>query len=218
MEIPAAFPPRLGIGGSATALRITARKIWRRELPELDDELAAALGAQDVAALRERVRASLQREADRRAEAELDDRILEAVLARVEFELPEDLIQVQLDELALSAQLQAQQHGLSEEEALLEAGKARTSADPVVRQRVKARFLLEALAEREGLSVSEEELARRVTEMALQAGRKPEAYLRELQERGLLGRLRVAMRLEKARAYLREKAEVVDVAAARAGS
>jgi trigger factor len=216
IDIPCAIPEQLGVEGENQSLQVTVKQVRTIAVPDLDDGFAASFGCETLDELREQVSSGLTRERERRAEDETNDAVLDAALGRVEFELPEDLIQEELDDMALRAQLQAKYRGASEEDALLEAGKIRTASRDEVAKRLKAMFLLDKLAREKRLFVTEEEIAQRIAGMAMQANKDPQQYTDELVKSGGISRLRHVMRMDKARDYLRAKAEVEEAEAAAA--
>ncbi len=214
LEIPTSFPEQLGIEGEQPLLRVHIKAIRTIETPALDAAFAKDVGFSSVEELRDELRKGMVRQREQRAEQEVTEAVIDAVLERVDFELPEDLVEEELDELARRAQLDAQLKGMSEEQAQLEAGKVRTASRDEVRKRLKATFLLEKVAKEKRLFATEDEVARRVVEMAQRGGRDPEQFYNELVRTGAMSRLRYVIRLDKAREYLRAKAEMEQEAAA----
>ena len=150
--------------GETGRLVVTVVDVRRRELPSLDDAFArTAAGAASVAELRARLRQQLERHAATRAQEAYEDRVLSAVLERARIELPVSMVEHEVDHLVEDLQESLQQRGLTLERYLAATGQGlealRAELRPRAERRLKVRLLLDAVAEREGLAPTEEEIA-----------------------------------------------------------
>jgi trigger factor len=181
-------PPRL------TSFRVTVHELARKEVPPLDDEFAKDHGeCATLVELREKIRHSLHQAVERQADSQMEEELMTHVLERNPFAVPPSLVRDQ------------------EQRILLEAGLLRPGDDPAarkatlpeqLREEFEARacrqlqtvLLLDALAKQLGHAVSEEELQRRIAEVAATSGverqQQVEAfYAREENRRALERRL-----------------------------
>jgi trigger factor len=167
------------------AVQVHVLDVRRKELPALDDGFARLVSREPtLEALRARLRDRL---AGERAEAEardLRDRVVEAVLARVTIDLPESLVAREVEHRLEDLDRRLQARGLSRETYLRSQDKdeAQLRADlrPAAERRVRVRLLLDAVAEREGLAVSDDEVAQAVESLAQESGdtvQKMQAWL-----------------------------------------
>jgi trigger factor len=178
---------RVGDAGEVTVHIVDVR---RKDLPALDDAFARTVSDQPtLEALREGLRRRLVQERAERDARETRERVLDAVLARTQVDLPESLVQHEIDHMLEELDSRLRSRGLSlesylktrapgtgaapeggeppagaGEEAALQALRAETR--PAAERRVRARLLLEAVAEREALAVGEEEMAAEVENLA----------------------------------------------------
>lgn len=156
-------------GAGDVALRII--DVRRKELPPLDDALAQAVSNQPtLAALRESLRTRLRQERAVEEARELRDRVLDAVLDKTVIDLPESLVQHEVEHVMEDLQSRLRSRGLTLESYLSGSGKdeaaLRTELRAGAERRVRTRLLLDAVAEREALAVSEEEMTAEVQKLA----------------------------------------------------
>ncbi|MDQ6658084.1 MAG: trigger factor, partial [Actinomycetota bacterium] len=196
---------------------VTVNSVKVRELPELDDDFAQLASEFDTidemrADLADRVR----RVKNMSQGAEARDKVLEALLAMTEIPVPESIV---------TAEVQARAHDAvhsfdHNEEALTEhiesEGKTREEFDAELRssaeEAVKTQLLLDAMAEAEGVGVSQEEFTQRVIYNAQRFGLAPDEYFSRLQQADQLGSVFADVRRGKALASAVGKATITDTA------
>jgi len=206
------FPIDAARGKDATVvLKILEAKVV--EMPALDDAFAKDAGFDGLQELKDEVRNRLLRQRDEEADVEAEEKAVELILDRVEFTLPADVVEQELDELALRAQMQARYKGASEQDAAAEAGKVRTGSRAEVERRLKGVFLLDKIAKENKIFATEDEVQQAIAAMAQRYGRPVDEVEAELDKQGGVTRLRFDIRLDKSRKWLRTKVEVVEKAA-----
>jgi trigger factor len=150
--------------GEAGRLVATVVDVRRRELPPLDDAFARSLGdVSSVEELRAKVRERLAADAEARANEEYEEKVLEAVLDGAALELPVSLVEHEVEHLIADLAESLQRRGYTLERYLESAGKDLTALReefrPRAQRRLRARLVLDAIARREGLAPSQEEIA-----------------------------------------------------------
>ncbi|MCG0239637.1 MAG: trigger factor [Firmicutes bacterium] len=165
-EIQVTFPedyPVEHLRGKAASFKVKVRDVKRKELPALDDAFAASVSRfQTLQELRADIQNKLREVAERQAEENFRNQVVEAVTAEAEVEVPEVLthrrIHTLIDEFA---------HSLSHQGMTLEAYLQATGKDletlhkefeEPARKQVKTELVLEAVAKQEGLEVTEAEI------------------------------------------------------------
>ncbi len=201
--------------GSAAEVTVTVRSVRTKNLPDLDDDFAqSASEFNTVGELRSNTRK--QMEAMRRAGqvGQARDRAIEALLEQIDMPLPQPVIDHEvahrhesltedLDRAGLTMELFLQSRDLTP------ADLDKEIADDV-RRSVKARFILDKLAETEELDISQEDLAQYVTQLAYQQGTSPDALASQLAESGQLGAMAADVLRSKAADLLAERVQVFD--------
>ena len=215
---PATFQTELTFGeyaGKQADVTATVRSVRVKQVPELDDDFAQTASEFDtIDELRADVRTRLERIRHLEQEVQARDKTLEAVLERVEVPLPEGIVaeEVEWRQQAFAAQLQ--QAGLTKEQYLEMEGRTTAEFDAEIdqsaRQAVKAQFVLDTVADKEDVQVSEGELGEQLVRRAARAGVAPEDYARRLVDSGGVGTLLAEVRRGKALAHVLESAKVTD--------
>lgn len=210
VEIEVELPKSLGIEGTKTGLRLFVKDIKEIVLPALDDAFAKEAGFDSLKEMKEEVRSRILRAKDEAANAEVEQKIIDALLAKVSFDLPDDIVEQELDEVALRTKLRSQYQGKSEEDAAADAGAVRSASRDEVVRRLKGIFLLDKIARDQKIFATEEDVRQAVARMAERYGRSPEEVAAELESSGSMARLRYDLRMDKAKKWLRSKVEVVE--------
>jgi len=166
VEFDLAFPadyPDEDLAGQVAHFAVELKELREKVLPELDDEFARSMGQfEDLAALRAEIRARLERNALDRARHEFADRIIEYAVANATLELPDVLVDQEVEVMHDEFRSSLARQGISEQAWLKVTGK--TEADlhaefrPRAEHRVKVLLVLSKIAEAEGVGVSDEEL------------------------------------------------------------
>ncbi|MEJ2215651.1 MAG: trigger factor [Gemmatimonadota bacterium] len=152
-------------------VRIRLLSIKRPDLPELNDDFAHEVGDfEDMAALRDRIRADLVKEADADADREIRRQLMDQVLEANPFEAPDSMVNEYLNQLIRPREG-------AEEEVIAEA---RASARPAAERAIKRLLVIERIAELESLHATQEEVDARINELAERVGRKPAEVRRQL--------------------------------------
>jgi trigger factor len=208
-ELPQRYPAAAARGKPGT-VTITVKELKELKLPPLDDAFAKDAGFETLKELKDEVRQRLLRQKDQDADLDAEERAVEMALDRVDFAVPADVVDQELDELALRAQMSARYRGMSEQEAAAEAGKVRSGSRADVERRLKGVFLLDKIAKEQKIFATEDEVRQAVSQMAAQHNRSEAELEAEMEKQGGIVRLRFDIRLDKARKWLRSKVEVVE--------
>ena len=167
LKLPQDYPKK-DLAGSDVIFRVTVKSIKERRLPPLDDELARRVGrGQTLAELRQEVHDELQEAAHQADEQRFENDVLKALDERMEAEIPEALIDREVNRRVRELELRLQEQGVKMERYLeytnnsLDVMKAEQRPQAV--QKVRLELALETVAEREGLAVSEAEIEAAVT-------------------------------------------------------
>jgi trigger factor len=201
----ARFTRREGEGDDARErtfeLRLT--ELEEPRLPALDDELARKLGKfESLEALRAQVAARLHAARRDEADAERQRVMLDQLTERHPMPLPDGVVKSETEELLREYAEGLARRGVDVERAEIDWQKMGEEARPHAERRVKARLLLDAIAERESIAVSEAEFEQALAVLARVQGVPSGALRQRLDSAGELGGLRSRMRREKTVRYL----------------
>jgi trigger factor len=201
--------------GLQAEVTVTVHSVKVKELPELDDEFAQLSSEFDTlgelrAGTREQLTA--MRRAGQAEQAR--ERALDAVLARVDIPLPENLIdqEIELRRQSLTDRLSRSNSDLDGylDAVGMTSDELDAEFDKDARRSVKAGFILDKLAAQEDLGVDQAELSAYVTEQAYRMGVQPDRLAKELADRGQLGSAVADVLRSKSLRLIAERATVTD--------
>lgn len=202
--------PNAQLAGKTAAFEVEVLDIRVKDLPALDDDFARDHGRCDtLAELRERVRADLERQARERAEESVREQLLTQLAARHPFEVPQSLVQRRVETLLALGDVQVPA-GVDRDAFLARLG---TQLAPRAEREVRTELLLDAVAAREGIAPSDDEVTAEIEEMAARESQNS-ARVRALYDRPDLRQvLRTQLARRRALARLVERARIVPVTA-----
>ncbi len=198
VEYPADFgQPQLA--GQKVDYDVTVKAIKKKTFPERDDELAKQLG--NYASWEDfEKQFRMTKQARKRESLEMGarNRMLDEVIGRYHFPVPESFVQQQVDaRLERGLRALAQQGMKSEDMRKLDFGRLRAAQRDEAEKEVRASLVLDRIADVEGVTVSEAEIDNELRLLSMQT-REPLETLRErLKKDGGLERLREQLRRER---------------------
>jgi trigger factor len=199
--------PEAKLQGKTVAYEVTVKAIKKRTLPELNDEFAKEIGNyESLANLEDRVREHMANRKRRSVEAETKDKLFALLVEKYQFPVPESLVQDQIDtRLERGLRALAAQGMNPEQMRKLDFGRLRAAQRDSAVAEVKAHVLLDRIAEKEGVTVSDEELDKELHLAALQSREPYETLRQRLTDDGGLARIREQLKREKTASLLYER-------------
>ena len=158
------------LAGKTASFEVTLRKVEQADLPEVDAAFARQLGVRDgdVARMREEVRANLEREVRSRLRARTKEAVMTALLGVADFELPKALVEADSQRLVELAKADVAARGM-------DGGGLQLTPEgfaPQAQRRVRLGLLIGELVRTRGLAPRQDQIRRRLEEMA-QSYEKP---------------------------------------------
>lgn len=191
VEIPQPYPanhPDTRLAGKTVTFKVTIASLKQKKVPDLDDEFAKDLGYGSLAELTEKVREQLEEKLRKEIEESYKEKIVERLLETHHFDLPETLVERELKAMIRhSLQERARQKGQESEDAGKrqdEMARLREEHLPEAKRRVKLGLILEAISEKEGLRVEEEDIAAEIKRLASDLKLAPEEVRRIIEAGG----------------------------------
>jgi trigger factor len=185
----------------------------RPELPDLDDAFAKQFDFDTKDELVAVVRKDVRNQKERQREKLIEDLALNQLIEKCDFELPEELIEREADELARRASYELQMQETPEEEIAKRVSEIRKQRATESARELKAFFVLDKIVDKERILVPESEVQEAVAQIAAYHDKSPEQMYALLRDANRLSSLRNQLRVKKARAKLRKKVKVKDAAA-----
>jgi trigger factor len=210
LSFEAAYPAEFGderLAGKTVSYDVTVKAIKNKTYPERDEEFAKQLGpysdwAEFEAKLRERV-AGRKKDA---LESQARDKMLDELVAKYHFPVPETFVQQQIDaRLERGLRALAQQGMSSDAMRQLDFERLREAQRDQAVTEVKVSLILDRVAEREHIEVTDEDMERELLMLSIQSREPLETLRKRLAEDGSLDRIREQMRREKTGSTLFER-------------
>ena len=194
--------------GKTVDYKVTLAALKEKKLPALDDEFARTVAdGETVETLRDRVRARLRREKEADRRRKFRRAILDVLVSRSQIPAPEVLVESETQSALRDYARYLAASGVDPEKE--DWKKLSEEARPGAERRVREYLLLDAIADREGLTVSETELEAEFKRAAQERGVEPSALREQMTKAGGLEALRDELRLSKAVDLLIASAKVL---------
>ena len=208
------FPDDYGaaeLAGQEAEFAVTVKEVKAKELPELDDDLAAEAGFDTLEELRDDIRERLSEAESSRVEAEFREAALDAAVANATVDVPEALVEARSRELwdqmlhslshqGISKEMYLQISGRGEEDILAE-GKGDAE------RQLKREAVLAAVVEAEGIEPSEDEILAALEEAAPQERTSAKKLLERMKSANRLDTFKADLAQRKALDLLAESAK-----------
>lgn len=198
--------------GKSASFKINIRELKEEQLPELDDEFAKDVSEFDTLdELRASTRTKLQKQFDDSASSAFEKAVLDKVIGLMKADIPEKMIESKMDELAQDHATRLRTQRITLDMYLEYAGQSMEEYHESFRgpalQQVRARLVLEKIAEMENLSPSPEDIDEELKSLAAQYKEDLEKVKTTIPRKGLA----VDMAVQRAMDFVRENAIPVEV-------
>jgi len=210
LTFEADYPAEFGdarLAGKTVAYDVTVKAIKKKTFPERDEELAKQLGPySDWNDFETKLRERAQARKKDALEAGARDQMVDELIAKFQFPVPETFVQQQIDaRLERGLRALAQQGMTADAMRALDFERLRAAQRDEAVNEVKASLILDRIAEKENITVSEEDLERELLMLSIQQREPLDTLRKRLSEDGTLDRIRESMRRERTGQVLFDK-------------
>lgn len=164
------------LAGKKALFKCKLHKITAKELPELNDEFAEDQGFDSVADYKEDVKKTLTERKENAAKRTQEDEALAKIIADSKMDIPDAMIDFQVNQMLNEYANNLAQSGLSFEQYMQFTGmtldQLKAQMRPDAEDRIKGSLVLEAIAKAEGFEGTDEDVEKKIEEMAEQYGMK----------------------------------------------
>lgn len=174
--------------GKDAVFHIVLHEIKKKELPEITDEFVKdADGAESVEAFKAETRKRMQEANDKRAERELEDNIIKTIADKAETEIPEALIDNQVDRMVQEMEYRLMYQGLRLEDYLkyskMSMEDYKKGYRPQAAEIVKQQLVIEKIISDEKIEATDEDVEKKIAENAAAQEKSVEDYKKENESR-----------------------------------
>jgi len=213
-EIEVSFPEEYGnkdLAGKPAVFKVKLHEIKEKKVPELDDEFARGYGVDSLAELKEKLAENYREQETGRIDSELRERLVKALVERNPIDVPEAMVQQQLEYMLDNIRNRMQQQGMSLEMlGMNEESFAAMYRETAVGQ-VQGSLILEAIARQEEIVVEDGEIDGKLEEIAAMANASLDAVKKYYDNDEARSSLKSQIVEEKTIAFLLDKATVTEV-------
>ena len=192
-------------------MEISIKEIKRPKSPKIDDELAKQVGYDTLGELKEFMSKRLEMEKKRMAEGEMQEQISSKLIEMAGFEMPEDMIKHHTNERLHKYQLDLVNKGTPQEEIEKHTEDMKSASEEAVVRDFKMSLVLEHIAEKERIFVTEDDVNRRISEMAGMYGLDAAGMKKQLEKMNSMSNLRHQLRESKTLNLLMKEANIEEV-------
>jgi len=209
--------PLEDLHGKEIVFSVTVKAIKEQKLPELNDEFVAEtiqLGPdKTVDDLKDLISEQITMQKQKQIEEDKVNQIVETLIDRVDFALPQDLVDQEAQGSADEMVARGAQSGLSEEQIAAQHEEIAATAQTQAKNNLKTNFILQEIAMKEKIEVDDQDMIQRISAMAQQANTPVKKYIKELQKANAIQNVRNSVLIGKTIDFVVEKAIVTEVAA-----
>ena len=218
VDFPANFVTKQ-LAGKKGVYEVEVVEVKEKVLPAMDDAFAKKYDAENVAKLREGVQRDLENELKYSQDRAVRGQIIRALLTATNFDLPETAVAHETRNVVYDLVRENTQRGVARDLIEKQKDEIYSAAAQSAKERVKLSFLIQRIAEKEGIQVSQDEVLKRVQSLAMAYQIPLEKFLKDLQKRNGVAELYDQIAHEKVLAFLEQNAKIEEVpaTAAKAG-
>lgn len=172
-EVSVTFPEDYhaeDLAGKPAVFKCKIHEVKEKQLPELDEDFADDAGFDSVEEYKEDVKKKLAEKKEKESKEQKEDAVIDAIIEEAEMDIPEAMIETQQRQLIDEFAQQLSMQGLSLDQYFMFTGMNREmmmeQTKPRAEKKIKARLVLEAVADAEKMEVTEEEYENELKDMA----------------------------------------------------
>ena len=190
-DVNVTFPENYGaanLSGKPALFKVKVNSIKRKEEAELNDDLAKELGYDSLEDLKSKTKENLKKREENRIESDFRNKVVEKVVESVSVEVPEQLVQKEIQYRMSEFAQQLQMQGMSIEQYFEMTGqnaeKMRETLKESAKKSIKAQLVLDEIAKVENISATDEDVNREIEKMAEMYGVEKDAILNDVKKSG----------------------------------
>lgn len=190
-DVNVTFPENYGVAnlsGKPALFKVKVNSIKRKEEAELNDDLAKELGYDSLEDLKSKTKENLTKREENRIESDFRNKVVEKVVESVSVEVPEQLVQKEIQYRMSEFAQQLQMQGMSIEQYFEMTGqnaeKMRETLKESAEKSIKAQLVLDEIAKVENISATDEDVNKEIEKMAEMYGVEKDVILNDVKKSG----------------------------------
>jgi trigger factor len=198
--------------GKKVEVEITIKEVKQLKPAELNDEFVKRYGLESADKLKAEIRQSLAAQSQQQAQSAMADQVHHFLQEKITFELPNDIVASQSAEVLQRQYANLLMRGVPKEEVEQQMEQMRAGSEEQAREQLKIYFIMDKVAEKYEVTVTDEEINGHIARIAAYRGRRPEKMRDEMMRDGSLSQFTLQVREQKCIEKILEKAKIDEVA------
>ena len=196
--------------GKKVDIKITIKDIKYLKPAVLDENFLNRYQVDDENQLREKIQDSLHSRLEQQVRAEMTEQVYKHLLDNTDFDLPLDVVAEQSTSLLQRQYTNLLMRGLPREQIDQQMEQLRAGSEQQAKQQLKTFFIMDKIADKLEMDVTEEEINGHIAQLAIQQGQRPEKMREQMLRDGSLAQFRLQVREDKCIAKLLESAKITE--------
>lgn len=210
VEVPETFYNE-ELRGKKIDLTIEVKEVKALEPAELNEDFFKRLGVEDEDDLKDKIRDQINAQAERQARGAMSEQVYAFLRDKIDFDLPSNIVADQSVSILQRQYTNMLMQGMAKEAVDEQMDQLKASSEEQAAEQLKMYFIMDKLADKFEVQVSEEEINGQIAYAAAMRGRRPEKMREELARDGSLAQMTLQIREEKCIEKILEKATIKDV-------
>ena len=196
--------------GRKVDIEIEVKDIKYLKPAELDEHFLRRYNVGNMDELRDRIRDNLQARIEQQVRSEMSEQVYRHLLDNTKFDLPLDIVARQAGNILQRQYINLLSRGLSRQQVDEQMEQLRAGSEEQAKEQLKTFFIIDKVAEKLEIDVSEEEINGHIAQVAIQRGQRPERLKEQMERDGSLAQFRLDVRQGKCIDKLLEKANITE--------
>jgi len=209
VEVPKTFF-REEYRGKKVDIQISIKDIKWLKPAELDENILKRYGVEDEDELREKIRDTLHGRLETQGRTEMTEQIFEYLLDKTDLDLPVSVVAEQANSVLQRQYTNLLMRGLSREQIGEQMEQLQAGSEQQAEQQLKTFFIMDKIADKLDIDVSEEEINGHIAQLAMQRNQRPEKMREDMERNGSLAQFKLEVCQDKCIAKLLETAVITE--------
>jgi trigger factor len=196
--------------GRKVEIELTIKDIKYLKPAEINEPFLQRFGAESEEELRQLVQDNLQSQLESRIRNEMSDQVYKYLLEKTDFDLPLDIVARQAGTLLQRQYINLLSRGLSRQQLDEQMEQLRAGSEEQAKEQLKTFFIMDKVADKLEIEVTEEEINGHIAQIAIQRGQRPEKMKEQMERDGSLAQFRMDVRQNKCINQLLETADITE--------
>lgn len=196
--------------GRTVDIEIDIKEVKYLKPAEVDEQFLQRYRVANEQELRDKIRDNLHDHLESQIRNDMSEQIYQFLLNNTTFELPMNIVARQAGNLLQRQYINLLARGLSREQVEEQMEQLRSSSEEQAKEQLKTFFIMDKVAEKLGVDVSDEEINGHIAQVAVQRGQRPEKLKEQMERDGSLAQFRLDVRQNKCISKLLESANIAE--------